>query len=49
MCIVFYTYFSSDLHLGDAHVISVDDVLSRHEGNDMVGIHNTIVYEISFS
>lgn len=27
-----------DLHLGDAHVISVDDVLSRHEGNDMVAL-----------
>ena len=29
---------SADLHLGDAHVVSVDDVLSRPQGEDMVRV-----------
>ena len=39
-----YTYITSDLHLGDAHVISVDDILSRHNGNDMV--HRVFCYTV---
>ena len=30
-----------DLHLGDAHVVLVDDVVSRLEGEDMVGSSKT--------
>ena len=33
-----------DLHLGDAHIVSVDDVISRPSGADMVSFIITSCY-----
>ena len=38
------------MSLGDAHIIPVDDVMSRDEGRDMVNVHfSTAIYSLSVS
>ena len=39
---------SPDLHLGDAHFVPVDDVISRTEGKDMVSCSTTVSHTVRY-